>query len=137
MKRLIIGLLMLLLLAGCTRDVDAQAKKTMEDYVKTLNSADLDAQMKIMEPFGVDPQVYQQSFLRYVKKAKLTSIEKKYDNELIMIYELKMELTLSEDFPGNGRLKPGINHVTRFFTFKQKDMKLIEILDKLILQEEQ
>ncbi len=143
MKKYIIIFLIVLLIfttVSCG-SVDYQKiafDKTLE-YVNSLNSKDIDVQMKLLSAFKLDKDVYYDSFLKYVKSATFDggNIEIVYEDKFIVIAEAKFVLVLSDEFSDNKRFKKGVNNCTRYFTYKKyENMKLVEILHKLIVRKE-
>ncbi len=109
------------------------------DYVNSLSSKDLDKQMKLLSAFKLDKDSYYNNFLKYVKSAtfKDGGINIVYEDKFIIIVEAKFMLDLSDDFVNNKRFNRGLNKCTRYFTYKKyEDMKLVEILHKLIIRKE-
>ncbi len=112
--------------------------KTLE-YVNSLNSKDIDKQMELLSAFRLDKDSYYNNFLKYVKSAtfKDGGINVVYEDKFIIIVEAKFVLDLNDDFVKNKRFNRGKNKCTRYFTYKKyEDMKLVEILHKLIIRKE-
>lgn len=136
MKRMFLVLLLLLLLVGCqSSSIETAAESVVEEYVKTLDNQDLDGQLAILSGGSIDRSTYFNGFLKHVRRAESISITKAYENDFLLTLELQMNLTMDDSFRGNGRLHSGENLLTRYFTFKKADLKLVEIYDKLIIED--
>ncbi|WP_459129077.1 hypothetical protein [Guggenheimella bovis] len=131
MRKLLL-LLMILFLVGCQSNETKIAFDRTEAYIESMNERDIDTQLKLLEAFDLDKATYSNSFLRYVKEAKLLSMKVAYEDKYFLIIEVNFTLTLSDDFP-EGKLRVGENALTRYITFyKHEDMQIREILDRLI-----
>lgn len=136
MKQWILFILILTLTGCSTSSVPASATRVVEKYVKTLDDRDVEGQLSILEGAEIDGDTYYETFLQYVEKAEVVSISKAHENDFLITMELQMSMIMDDEFSGNGRLHAGENLLTRYFTFRKEDMKLFEIFDKLIIEDE-
>ncbi len=133
-------LIVLLTTVSCSEpDYHSIALRQTSKYIETLNDRDIDAQMTLLEAFKLDQEAYNNIFLKFVDSAKAKSDDIKvvYEDKFIIIVEAKFDLVLTSDFSPNAKFKNGRNECTRYFTYKKyDDMKLVEILHKLIIRKE-
>ncbi len=137
---LFIFITIILVSASCSEpDYHSIALNQTIKYIETLNDRDIEAQMKLLDAFKLDRDAYNNNFLQFVESAGIKSDDIKvvYEDKFIIIVEAKFDLVLSSDFLPNAKFKKGLNECTRYFTYKkQEDMKLVEILHKLIVRKE-
>lgn len=135
MKGKILLLALLLFITGCKQEIDGRqiSLDKAKGYYESLIEADLDKQMEYLEAFSLDPEEYFESFLKYVEGGKLHELSIEYEDDLLVMVKLDMDLELSSDFPSNPSLESGTNRVIRYLSYyKTDDYRLKEILNKPI-----
>lgn len=133
MKKLIPVLIILCIMLSCAKDYEQVANAQVERYITSLGTRNLAVQLDVLQEFELNGQYYQKNFLDFIESSELISIDKSYEDDFIIIMRGEFFLRFRDDYPGSNRLSAGDNQVVRYFTFyKQEDMALKEILDKLI-----
>ncbi|HHX04292.1 MAG TPA: hypothetical protein GX733_08405 [Tissierellia bacterium] len=124
--------LLLALLAGCRVPAEKIAIDKTRSYIVSMDNKDIRTQMKLLEAFSPKQEAIE-SFLSHVMEAKERSLQVAYEDKQVIIIRARFLLRLDENYPGDGGFQPGVNEVTRYFAYyKNRDMQLREVLEKLI-----
>ncbi len=125
-------LLVITLFASCRVPAEKIALDKTRSYILSMDNQDVHTQMKLLEAFSPKREAIE-SFLSYVIEAKERSLQVAYEDKQVIIVRAHFLLRLSEEYPSDGGFQPGANEVTRYFAYyKNRDMQLREILEKLI-----
>ncbi|NLL22595.1 MAG: hypothetical protein GX260_02280 [Tissierellia bacterium] len=131
-KRCLTLLLGLTLLIACRVPYEKIAIDRTRSYILSMNNRDIGTQMKLLEAFSPKREAIE-SFLSYVIEATERSLQVVHEDRQVIIVRAHFFLRLKDDYPRDGGFSPGNNEVTRYFAYyKNRDMQLREILEKLI-----
>ncbi|NLY35810.1 MAG: hypothetical protein GX046_01095 [Tissierellia bacterium] len=130
----VILLLVLVIFTSCaTQNPQNMCMEVVENYYDSLITQDLETQMDILEPFGLDKDSYRDVFLSHVLGGELHEIKIEHEDELLIMVKLDFTLNLDEEFTDNVSFHSGENRIQRYFSFfKGEDYRLKEILNKAI-----
>ncbi len=126
MKKIFLFLFLVLLAVSCSKKIDYEklALDKTDTYVESINNKDFDLHKKLFDNPDIKWDNYRRDFFDKIEKVEVLDMNVVHNDILLVIVELKFKVIYNDKKTSD---------FTRYFGYyKEEDMKLKEILNKLI-----